>query len=198
MTYIICDDKNHYLHCTASSKFKVVSSIKEATKWKRKQTVNNILIYNCNRKDLKEFSWKAKYLTPENEMTEEPAGPVDLDFDILDKIKEISSFTKQLENRRLYLIEEIHNADLEIVDIEHAAEFYNLNASEGYKLYKLLHEVRIKRRNLKDELQKIELILGCSMKSSNIENLEKSVLGLDTRKYTPRINKELFKKEKCL
>ena len=78
------------------------------------------------------------------------------------------------------------------VDIEHAAEFYNLNASQGYKLYKLLHDSRIKRRELKDELEKINLSLGTSIRSANMENLERSIIGLEHRQYTPRINKELF------
>lgn len=102
------------------------------------------------------------------------------------------TFTKELEERKLYLDEQLSKIDLEIVDIEHAAEFYNLNACQGYKLYKLLHDRRVKRREIKDELQKISLILGTSIKSSNIDNLERSILGLNNRIYTPRINKELF------
>ena len=81
---------------------------------------------------------------------------------------------------------------MEIVDIEHAAEFYNLNASQGYKLYRLLHDSRVKRRGVKDELQKINFALGSSIGNLDLENLERSILGLDNRKYTPRINKELF------
>ena len=61
-----------------------------------------------------------------------------------------------------------------------------------YKLYKLLHNSRIKRREIKDELQKINYTLGISIRSINVANLESRILGLDNRKYTPRINKELF------
>ena len=86
----------------------------------------------------------------------------------------------------------IHTIELDIVDIEHAAEFYTLNASQGYKLYKMLHDTRIKRRDYKDELQKIESTLGTSIRSANMNNLEKSILGLEHRQYTPRVNKELF------
>ena len=120
------------------------------------------------------------------------AKPIELGYDILDKIKEISTFTKEIEDRRLYLMEMVHNIDLEIVDIEHAAEFYTLNASQGYKLYKMLHDTRIQRRSYKDELEKINLSLGTSIRSANMENLEKSIVGMEHRKYEPRVNKELF------
>lgn len=89
-------------------------------------------------------------------------------------------------------MEMVHNIDLEIVDIEHAAEFYTLNASQGYKLYKMLHDTRIQRRSYKDELEKINLSLGTSIRSANMENLEKSIVGMEHRKYEPRVNKELF------
>ena len=115
-----------------------------------------------------------------------------MDYNILDKIKEISAFTKQLEDRRSYLIEKIQEIDLNVVDVEHAAEFYSLNASQGYKLYKLLHDLKTERRKYKNELEKIELTLKTYFKSQSIENLEKSILGIDTKKYTPRINRDLF------
>lgn len=192
MPYIICDDNNNYICCNKKNQFRITDDLNQATKYAKIQTANNVCSNNCRANHLKSFAWSVKYITQENKIVNQPVEPIELDFDILDKVKEISSFTRQLENRRLYLIEEIHKIDLEIVDIEHAAEFYNLNASQGYKLYKLLHDSRIKRRTFKDELQKIELSLGTSIKSTNMEHLEKSILGLDTRKYTPRINKELF------
>ena len=125
-------------------------------------------------------------------MVNSVAEPVELGYDILDKIKEISTFTKEIEDRRLYLMDQLHTIDLEIVDIEHAAEFYILNAAQGYKIYKMLHDAMVKRREYKDELQKINSTLGTSVKSNNMKNLEKSITGLENRKYTPRVNKELF------
>ena len=103
--------------------------------------------FSLNNK-FKNYHLSVKYISQENKVVNPPAKPIELDYDILDKVKEISTFTKQIEERRLYLMEMIHKTDLEIVDIEHAAEFYNLNASQGYKLYRLLHDARIKRREL--------------------------------------------------
>nr|WP_187142777.1 hypothetical protein [Acetivibrio ethanolgignens] len=166
--------------------------MKDASKWQKIDKANNVCKNVNQNKKLHKYHMEVKYVSQENKVVSPPAKPIELDYDILDRIKEISEFTKQIEERRLYLMEMIHTIELEIVDIEHAAEFYNLNASQGYKLYKLLHDSRNKRREYKDELEKINLSLGTSIRSTNMENLERSIAGLEHRQYTPRINKELF------
>ena len=45
---------------------------------------------------------------------------------------------------------------------------------------------------LKNELDKINYVLGTTISSTNMDNLERSILGLNNKQYTPRINKELF------
>lgn len=190
MPYIICNNDN-YLYRDKKNCFSIVHQMADATTWSNIQKANNV--YAINAKEIiKKYGLEVKYVSQENKVVNPPAKPTELEYDILDKVKEISEFTKQIEERRLYLMEMIHTVDLEIVDIEHAAEFYSLNASQGYKLYKLLHDARIKRREYKDELEKINLSLGTSIRSDNMENLERSILGLNNRQYAPRINKELF------
>lgn len=190
MPYIICNNDN-YLHRDKKNRFSIVHTMESATKLSDIQKANNVC--SINAKELVEkYHLEVKYVSKENKIINPVARPIELGYDILDKVKEISIFTKQLEERRLYLMEMIHTVELEIVDIEHAAEFYNLNASQGYKLYRLLHDARVKRRELKDELEKINLSLGTSIRSNNMENLQRSIVGLEHRKYTPRVNKELF------
>lgn len=190
MPYILCNNDNYLAQTTDG--FKIVHSMEEASIWKKIDKANNVYKnINLNNK-FKNYHLSVKYISQENKIVNPPAKPIELGYDILDKVKEISTFTKQIEERRLYLMEMIHKTELEIVDIEHAAEFYNLNASQGYKLYKLLHDARNRRREYKDELEKINLSLGTSIRSTNMENLERSILGLGNRQYTPRINKELF------
>lgn len=190
MSYIICNNDN-YLRRDGSNRFSIVHQMENATKWSNIQKVNNVCTINA-KELVQKYGLEVKYVSQENKVVNPPAKPIELDYDILDKVKEISEFTKQIEERRLYLMEMIHTVDLEIVDIEHAAEFYNLNASQGYKLYKLLHDARNRRREYKNELEKINLSLGTSIRSTNMENLQRSILGLDGRQYAPRINKELF------
>ena len=112
--------------------------------------------------------------------------------DILKKIEEISEFVQSLEKRRLYLQDMIHTADLKITDIEHAAEFFNLGAAEGYKLYKMLRETRLERRAYKNELEKIDLFLGASVRSESLNNQAKKISNVEKKTYTPRIDPELF------
>lgn len=190
MPYIICNNDN-YLKRDKMNHLSIVHTILEATKWSDITKANNICKNNI-KSLVQTYGLEVKYVSQENKIINPVAKPIELGYNILDKVKEISEFTKQLEERRLYLIEMIHTAELDIVDIEHAAEFYTLNASQGYKLYKMLHDARIKRRDYKDELQKIESTLGTSIRSANMNNLEKSILGLEHRQYTPRVNKELF------
>ena len=191
MPYILCNNDNYLVQTTASG-FSITNNIEEASKWDKMNNANNVCKNISRNKKLKKYHLEVKYISQENKIINPPAKPIELEFNILDKVKEISEFTKQIEERRLYLLEMIHTVELEIVDIEHAAEFYNLSASQGYKLYRLLHDARVKRREYKDELEKINLSLGTSIRSANMENLERCILGLDNRQYTPRINKELF------
>ena len=190
MAYIICNNDN-YINRDKKNHFNIVSSMDKATKWNDIIKVNNVCKNNI-KKLVQTYGLEVKYVSQENKVLNPVAKPIELGYDILDKIKEISTFTKEIEDRRLYLMEMVHNIDLEIVDIEHAAEFYTLNASQGYKLYKMLHDTRIQRRSYKDELEKINLSLGTSIRSANMENLEKSIVGMEHRKYEPRVNKELF------
>lgn len=190
MAYIICNNDN-YLKRDKKNHLSVVRNMQEATKWDTVTKANNMRTINA-KKLCQHYNLQVKYVSQENKVTNPVAKPIELGYDILDKVKEISVFTKEIEERRLYLMEMIHHVDLEIVDIEHAAEFYTLNASQGYKLYKMLHDARIRRRTYKDELQKIDLSLGTSIRSTNMENLEKSIIGMEHRKYEPRVNKELF------
>lgn len=190
MAYIICNNDN-YINRDKKNHFNIVSSMYKATKWNDITKANNVCKNNI-KKLVQTYGLEVKYVSQENKVLNPVAKPIELGYDILDKIKEISTFTKEIEDRRLYLMEMVHNIDLEIVDIEHAAEFYTLNASQGYKLYKMLHDTRIQRRSYKDELEKINLSLGTSIRSANMENLEKSIVGMEHRKYEPRVNKELF------
>ena len=190
MPYIICNNDN-YINRDKKNHFSIVSSMYKATKWNDITKANNICKNNI-KKLVQTYGLEVKYVSQENKVLNPVAKPIELGYDILDKVKEIFTFTKEIEERRLYLMEMVHNIDLEIVDIEHAAEFYTLNASQGYKLYKMLHDARIQRRSYKDELEKINLSLGTSIRSANMENLEKSIVGMEHRKYEPRVNKELF------
>lgn len=192
MSYIICNGDN-YLRQNKKSQLKIVKDINQATRWDTAIKANNVCDNISRNKNFKDYNLHVKSIFNDDEIISiDNYKPIELNYNILDKVKEMYTFTRELEQRKMYLVEQLSKIDMEIVDIEHAAEFYNLNASQGYKLYKLLHDRRIERRKIKDELQVINLTLGTSINSNNMNNLEKSILGMDNRTYTPRINKELF------
>ena len=99
-------------------------------------------------------------------------------------------------------IETIKQAEGELTDLEHEIELSNpKNARDGYKIYKELREIRIKRRTAKDENQllqdmydyfksqagqafktKIQQLQGSSAKQQNI---------IEQRTYKPRQRNDL-------
>lgn len=113
-------------------------------------------------------------------------------IDIMAKIDELNSFANQIEQRTARLNEQLRKVDLAIVDIEHAAEFGNLNAYQGYMIYKRLHNARVKRREIKNELEQMRYITHCSINSSSISTLRKRIGGMESRTYSNRVTQEEF------
>ena len=99
---------------------------------------------------------------------------------------------KNVSDRKQELIAEQQRVDLEIVDIQHYIELGNFNAYNGWLASKMLQNKLRQRRKIKDELLIINSIGSTQINAASIENLHKSVNGLNTRKYTPRVLSELF------
>lgn len=70
----------------------------------------------------------------------------------------LSSFDKLASLPRYYGAE-VSKCDQETLDVLHKIEFCNVSASDGYKLYKQLQEIRIRRRNAKDHLEIASLVI---------------------------------------
>lgn len=112
--------------------------------------------------------------------------------EILAQVRNFESYMQDISKRRDTLTYELSKVDAEIEDILHAAEFYNLNACEGYKLYKMLRDARIKRRKLKDYIEVVGYVERATGKDFANNVGSKSILGKGTREYTPRVLSELF------
>lgn len=186
MCYVITDGE-HYINSQGGQH--MVNNINQATKLKLDKA-NCVL--KAIPKTLKKYNWKIEYANVENKKIQSVVEPKEIEYDLIDKVIEIESFAKDLQARNLYLQSKLSLVELEIVDIEHAAEFYNLNASQGYKIYKMLHDRQKVRREIKNEMEQIKYILNGSMRSALTNNISKSINGLDTRQYTPRVLNELF------
>lgn len=89
----------------------------------------------------------------------------------------------------------VRELDLETQDILHKIEFTNENVVNGFKRYKQLQDVRRRRREAKDALELVSLLLSSGLLTSlktlktEMEKLEKY---LTERKYNPRIIPDIF------
>lgn len=131
-----------------------------------------------------------------------PSKPVDFDqFTNVDLVNydsalvQISSFCDlhdQLVARATWVEYKLQEVENKIQDVLHAIEFNSYNARDGYKIYKLLHDLRLERRKYKDEIFIRELI------DDNIHNVDwgkfrSRVKDVKNRKYNVREMEELFK-----
>ena len=75
-------------------------------------------------------------------------------------ISVLSEAVSKLNDRHKELVEQESKYDLQRTDVEHYIEFNagKLNACDGYKAYKLLQDILIKRRKIKDEMQIINVV----------------------------------------
>lgn len=130
----------------------------------------------------------------------------DIDFDeyldesCLDDIKtsvlNIQTLLRKVFRMREHAQSELARADAALLDIEHAAEFYALNAAQGYRLYRMLHETRVERRKRKDQIAICNIIIDSGFEGLMDGTTLKRIAGMDRREYKPRILEELFVEER--
>ena len=88
-----------------------------------------------------------------------------------------------------YKLQEVEN---KIQDVLHAIEFNSYNARDGYKIYKLLHDLRLERRKYKDEIFIRELI-DDNIHGTDWGKFRGRVKDVKDRQYHVREMEELFK-----
>ena len=131
-----------------------------------------------------------------------PTKPVDFDqFTNVDLVNydsalaQIGSFCDlhdQLVARATWVEYKLQEVENKIQDVLHAIEFNSYNARDGYKIYKLLHDLRLERRKYKDE-QIIADVMKSGFAGSNWELARNRVDDLKDRQYHVREMEELFK-----
>lgn len=98
----------------------------------------------------------------------------------------------QLVARAPWIDHKLTEVENKIQDVLHAIEFNSYNARDGYKIYKLLHDLRLERRKYKDE-QIIADVMKSGFANSNWELAKIRVDDLKDRQYHVRNLEELFK-----
>ena len=131
-----------------------------------------------------------------------PSKPVEIDlnanFDLVDydsTLAQIGAFCDlhdQLVARVTWVEYKLQEVENKIQDVLHAIEFNSYNARDGYKIYKLLHDLRLERRKYKDE-QIIADVMKSGFAGSNWELTRSRVDDLKDRQYHVREMEELFK-----
>lgn len=108
--------------------------------------------------------------------------------------KRFSNLYQDLKGEYSSLVEENKISDAMIQDLLHSIEFENFNVVQGYKLAKQIKDIRIQRRELKNEFEAMQSLYSFIQPMINkIEQADKRVDKiLETQKrriYTPRILK---------
>lgn len=130
-----------------------------------------------------------------------PSKPLEIDgFDKSELVNydsalaQIGSFCDlhdQLVARATWVEYKLQEVEDKIQDVLHAIEFNSYNARDGYKIYKLLHDLRLERRKYKDE-QIIADVMKSGFAGSNWELVRTRVEDLKDRQYHVREMEELF------
>lgn len=130
-----------------------------------------------------------------------PSKPLEIDgFDNSELVNydsalaQIGSFCDlhdQIVARATLVEHKLQEVENKIQDVLHAIEFNSYNARDGYKIYKLLHDLRLERRKYKDE-QIIANVMKSGFASSNWELARSRVDDLKDRQYHVREMEELF------
>ena len=103
-----------------------------------------------------------------------------------------------MKDYREQLAKKHSDIEQKICDILHYIELCETNEEEAIDLVELLRVCRENRRDIKDELQRIEYFqnnFGTNMNVAKAKQALKCIKGLETRKYRPRKYDELF--ENC-
>ena len=104
-----------------------------------------------------------------------------------------------LKDYREQLAKKHSDIEQKICDILHYIELCETSEEEAIDLVELLRVCRENRRDIKDELQRIEYFqnnFGTNMNVAKAKQALKCIKGLETRKYRPRKYDELF--ENCI
>jgi len=114
---------------------------------------------------------------------------------------QMKNFFENIDGLKVNLEEEIRIVELERNDLLHELELGNLNAVEITKVAVALRDLLKERRKHKDELAKVMTLKGFTDKYNNkliigdiiqvLKNLKTLEKNKESRKYTPRVIKNL-------
>lgn len=190
--YVLYNNK-YYLMQNAIKQFVPTTELNESFQFNDKTKAENAL---------SNLPKKMRNLGYFVQQIDAPSKPVDFDrntnLDLVDydsALAQIGSFCDlhdQLVARAAWVEYKLQEVENKIQDVLHAIEFNSYNARDGYKIYKLLHDLRLERRKYKDE-QIVADVMKSGFAGSNWELARTRVYNLKDRQYHVREMEELFK-----
>lgn len=108
------------------------------------------------------------------------------------RVEDVLQFLNDAENRMNELCGALTEADREVSDLLHYMEFNQFNAYQGYMAYRKMHDVLLRRREIKNESKVMQAIRRCAPATSEFASVLKAIKNMDTQKYKPRVLEELF------
>lgn len=190
--YVLYNNK-YYLMQNAIKQFVPTTELNEAFQFFDKTKAENALA------NLPKQTRNLGYFVIQISNTDKP-----VDFDQFTDIElvnydsalaQISSFCDlhdQLVARAPWIDHKLTEIENKIQDVLHAIEFNSYNARDGYKIYKLLHDLRLERRKYKDEIFIRELI-DDNIHDADWGKFRSRVKDVKDRQYHVREMEELFK-----
>lgn len=97
-----------------------------------------------------------------------------------------------LEESYAEIQERYVQSEAKIVDYYHAIEFYDLNAADGFGLYRGLKQALRERRKLKNDLKKLAVLKRTCLDPERIEQLQKEFPATNQFDYVPRVLTSIF------
>ena len=192
MMYVLYNNK-YYLMQNAIKQFVPTPELNEAFQFNDKIKAENAL--SNLPKQMRNLGYFVQQV-------DAPSKPLEIDgFDKSELVNydsalaQIGSFCDlhdQLVARATWVEYRLQEVENKIQDVLHAIEFNSYNARDGYKIYKLLHDLRLERRKYKDE-QIIADVMKSGFAGSNWELVRTRVDDLKDRQYHVRNLEELFK-----
>ena len=107
---------------------------------------------------------------------------------IIDALEETNAFVAYMKERRSMAPEELRRIENQILDERHYAENNALNVRDGYAVYKRLHDLYVKRRQLKDELNFL-MMASTAFTGLSVEKISQAINFIreqDSRVYNLR------------
>lgn len=107
----------------------------------------------------------------------------------------LSALTQYAKEEQEKCWHEIKQADLETEDILHKMEFTRADVVRDYRLYRMIHECRIRRRKAKDRAALLQLVLDSGLLQpiqAMSEHYQAYQNYLQNRTYRPRVRDDLF------